>query len=80
MSELLDPNDVNVFWNDLVEESQKIAKNELVLEDLLNRHVLSCKSLSVCLARIISSKLASREVDRQQLFSVCMQAYTEDPN
>ena len=80
MSELLDPNDVEIFWNDLVEESQKIAKNELVLEDLLNRHVLSCKSLSVCLARIISSKLASREVDRQQLFSVCMQAYTEDPN
>lgn len=80
MSELLDPNDVNAFWNDLVEESHKIAKDELVLEDLLNRHVLSCKSLSVCLARIISSKLASREVDRQQLFSVCMQAYTEQPS
>ena len=45
----------------------------------MNKQVINCSSLDQCLARIISSKLATREVDRQQLFQVCMQAYADDP-
>lgn len=71
--------EVQVFWNDLVAEAKTIVKKEPVLEDIMNKQVINCSSLDQCLARIISSKLATREVDRQQLFQVCMQAYADDP-
>jgi len=70
--------DVNEFWNSFYEESKQIMLKEPVLEDLFNKQVITCNGLAQCLARIISSRLSSREVDRQQLFQVCMQAYTDD--
>lgn len=69
---------VDEFWQKIYAESEQVKLNEPVLEDLLNKQVLSCTNLNQCLARIISSNLATREVDRQQLFQVCMQAYADD--
>ena len=60
--------------------SLQIVKKEPALEALMNKLVLTCRSFDQCLARIISSKLASYEVDRQQLFQICMQAYADNPN
>lgn len=71
---------VQEFWQELVNSSKEIVKTEPALEALMNKLVLSCKSFDQCLARIISSKLASYEVDRQQLFQVCMEAYTDKPS
>ena len=71
---------IDGFWNDLVSLSIQIVKKEPALEALMNKLVLTCRSFDQCLARIISSKLASYEVDRQQLFQICMQAYADNPN
>ena len=71
---------IDDFWNDLVSLSIQIVKKEPALEALMNKLVLTCRSFDQCLARIISSKLASYEVDRQQLFQICMQAYADNPN
>ncbi|MGN0927679.1 MAG: serine O-acetyltransferase [Succinivibrio sp.] len=71
---------IDDFWNDLVSLSLQIVKKEPALEALMNKLVLTCRSFDQCLARIISSKLASYEVDRQQLFQICMQAYADNPN
>ena len=71
---------IDDFWNDLVSLSIQIVKKEPALEALMNKLVLTCRSFDQCLARIISSKLASYEVDRQQLFQFCMQAYADNPN
>ena len=70
--------EITTFWQELYQEAQEIFKKEPVLEDILNKQILSCSGLDLCLARIISAKLATREVDRQQLFQVCMQAYSDD--
>ncbi|MGN0893974.1 MAG: serine O-acetyltransferase [Succinivibrio sp.] len=75
----LDP-DISNFWSSLVEEAKQVVNKEPVLADIMNRQILTCSSLDQSLARIISSKLSSREVDRQQLFQVCMQAYADDPS
>ena len=69
---------VDDFWKELVELSRQISKSEPALEALMNKLVLTCTSFDQCLARIISSKLASYEVDRQTIFQVCMQAYHDD--
>ena len=71
---------IDDFWNVLVSLSLQIVKKEPALEALMNKLVLTCRSFDQCLARIISSKLASYEVDRQQLFQICMQAYADNPN
>ena len=71
---------IDDFWNVLVSLSLQIVKKEPALEALMNKLVLTCRSVDQCLARIISSKLASYEVDRQQLFQICMQAYADNPN
>lgn len=71
---------IDDFWNVLVSLSLQIVKKEPALEGLMNKLVLTCRSFDQCLARIISSKLASYEVDRQQLFQICMQAYADNPN
>ena len=71
---------IDDFWNDLVSLSIQIVKKEPALEALMNKLVLTCRSFDQCLARIISSKLASYEVDRQLLFQICMQAYADNPN
>ena len=71
---------IDDFWNVLVSLSLQIVKKEPALEALMNQLVLTCRSFDQCLARIISSKLASYEVDRQQLFQICMQAYADNPN
>ena len=71
---------IDDFWNDLVSLSIQIVKKEPALEALMNKLVLTCRYFDQCLARIISSKLASYEVDRQQLFQICMQAYADNPN
>ena len=71
---------IDDFWNDLVSLSIQIVKKEPALEALMNKLVLTCRSFDQCLARIISSKLASYEVDRQQLIQICMQAYADNPN
>ena len=71
---------IDDFWNVLVSLSIQIVKKEPALEALMNKLVLTCRSFDQCLARIISSKLASYEVDRQQLFQICMQAYADNPN
>lgn len=71
---------IDDFWNDLVSLSLQIVKKEPALEALMNKLLLTCRSFDQCLARIISSKLASYEVDRQQLFQICMQAYADNPN
>ncbi len=67
------------FWNDFKTESLEIMEKEPVLADLFNKLVFTCSDFEQCLARIISSKLATREVDRQQLFLVCMEAYSDCP-
>ena len=71
---------IDDFWNVLVSLSLQNVKKEPALEALMNKLVLTCRSFDQCLARIISSKLASYEVDRQQLFQICMQAYADNPN
>lgn len=71
---------IDDFWHVLVSLSLQIVKKEPALEALMNKLVLTCRSFDQCLARIISSKLASYEVDRQQLFQICMQAYADNPN
>ena len=71
---------IDDFWNVLVSLSLQIVKKEPALEALMNELVLTCRSFDQCLARIISSKLASYEVDRQQLFQICMRAYADNPN
>ena len=71
---------IDDFWYVLVSLSIQIVKKEPALEALMNKLVLTCRSFDQCLARIISSKLASYEVDRQQLFQICMQAYADNPN
>ncbi|MGN0902917.1 MAG: serine O-acetyltransferase [Succinivibrio sp.] len=70
---------VTAFWKELTAHAEEIVKQEPVLEDIMNRQILQCHGLDQSLARIISSNLASREVDRQQLFQVCMQAYSDEP-
>ena len=69
---------IDRFWADFKQQSMSIMNSEPVLADLFNKLVFTCANFDQCLARIISSKLATREVDRQQLFQVCMQAYSEN--
>ena len=69
---------IDRFWDDFKKQSLSIMESEPVLADLFNKLVFTCTGFDQCLARIISSKLATREVDKQQLFQVCMQAYSEN--
>ena len=69
---------IDRFWSDFKQQSRSIMESEPVLADLFNKLVFTCSNFDQCLARIISSKLATREVDKQQLFQVCMQAYAEN--
>lgn len=69
---------IDRFWADFKQQSLSIMESEPVLADLFNKLVFTCSNFDQCLARIISSKLATREVDKQQLFQVCMQAYAEN--
>lgn len=75
----LNENSAEAFFESLKYEAQAIYYKEPVLCEILNKQILSCSSLAQCLANIISSKLANHEVQAEQLYEVCMQAYEDCP-
>lgn len=70
---------VDAFFELLKNEAQAIYYKEPVLCEILDKQVLSCANLAQSLAKIISSKLSNHEVQTNQLYDVCMQAYEDAP-
>ncbi len=70
---------VEQFWKEFYTQSEKISREEPVLEALFNKLVFSCTSFAQCLAELISSQLATAEVDKRRFFQLCMQIYESSP-
>ena len=68
-----------LLWEQMQKEAANILQKEPLLKGYLDKAILNCANLGEGLAQIISNRLATPVIGQKELFQICIEAFTADP-
>lgn len=68
-----------LLWQQMQKEAAQILQKEPLLKGYLKKAVLDCSSLGEGLAQIIANRLATPVIGQAELFQICIEAFSADP-
>ncbi len=70
----------DLYWKELKEEATRIAKEEPLLRVALEKSILNSTGFDQALARVCSYSLSNAIVGHDELYRMCMEAYSSCPD